>query len=295
MIKQGFLDRSIVQRSASLRTFITAAWLGWQIESNWADPFLFAVYSIVRPLASVSILVVMYSVITDGALDDPLFAYIYLGNALYILVGQVITGVSWVIIDDREHYRVAKQLYTMPISPFFYLMGRGVARLMIGMVSLLITVGVGIIAFDLPITLTDVNIPLLIVSMVVGIVSLACIGLILGAVTLSMARHFWSVGEAVAGALYLFTGAIFPIEVLPSVLQPFSYALPMTYWLEVTRRALLGSDMATFPTFAEWSDGQLLGVLSLMTLFVIGFSWWFFQAALTRAKNRGMLDMESSY
>ncbi len=33
------------------RSFRTAAWLGWQIESNWADPFLFAVYSIVKPLA----------------------------------------------------------------------------------------------------------------------------------------------------------------------------------------------------------------------------------------------------
>jgi ABC-2 type transport system permease protein len=27
-----------------LRSFRLAAWLGWQIESNWADPFLFAVY-----------------------------------------------------------------------------------------------------------------------------------------------------------------------------------------------------------------------------------------------------------
>ncbi len=25
------------------RSFWVAAWLGWQIESNWTDPFLFAV------------------------------------------------------------------------------------------------------------------------------------------------------------------------------------------------------------------------------------------------------------
>ena len=48
------------------RSFRMASWLGWQIESNWADPFLFAVYSIIKPLAGAAILVVMYTVITNG-------------------------------------------------------------------------------------------------------------------------------------------------------------------------------------------------------------------------------------
>ena len=48
------------------RSFRTAAWLGWQIESNWTDPFLFAIYSIVKDLASAAMLVVMYSIITNG-------------------------------------------------------------------------------------------------------------------------------------------------------------------------------------------------------------------------------------
>jgi ABC-2 type transport system permease protein len=102
MIAERLLNIPVVRRSNALRTFITAAWLGWQIESNWTDPVLFAIYSIARPIASVLILVVMYSVITNGATQEPIFAYIYLGNALYILVGQVVSGVSWTIINDRE-------------------------------------------------------------------------------------------------------------------------------------------------------------------------------------------------
>ena len=102
------VNHPFIRRSDSLRSFFTAAWLGWQIESNWADPFLFAIYSIARPISGVMILVLMYNVITNGATGEPIFAYIYLGNALYIMVGMVITGVSWTIIDDREHYRVAK-------------------------------------------------------------------------------------------------------------------------------------------------------------------------------------------
>ena len=39
------------------RSFRMAAWLGWQIESNWTDPFLFAIYSIIKPLSGAAILV----------------------------------------------------------------------------------------------------------------------------------------------------------------------------------------------------------------------------------------------
>ena len=67
--------------AASWHSFITAAWLGWQIESNWADPFLFAVYSFVKPLSSAGILVVMYGLVSRGNFGTPIFAYIYIGMA----------------------------------------------------------------------------------------------------------------------------------------------------------------------------------------------------------------------
>ena len=64
--------------------------------------------------------------------------------------------------------------------------------------------------------------------------------LLLGAATLQMARHYWSVGESVAGALYLLCGAIFPLDSLPGWLRPVGMVLPLTYWLESLRRSLLG-------------------------------------------------------
>ena len=43
-----------------------AAWLGWQVEANWADPFLFFVYAIVKPLATTLILFIMVRVVSQG-------------------------------------------------------------------------------------------------------------------------------------------------------------------------------------------------------------------------------------
>jgi ABC-2 type transport system permease protein len=245
----AFIDRvlniPVVRRNNVLRTFITAAWLGWQIESNWADPILFAIYSIARPIASVLILVVMYSVITNGATQEPIFAYIYLGNALYILVGQVVSGVSWAVLSDREQYRTTRQLYTTPMDSYFYLMGRGMARLLIGLVSLVITISFGVIAFKLPVSIQSVNWLLFISSTFLGILSLASLGLIVGSLTMMMARHFEQIGDALAAALYLFTGAIFPLEVLPA------------YWLCIPGHVLAGIGAAGAAGFKYGSVSYL--------------------------------------
>lgn len=289
------LDLPAVRRNDGLRSFLVAAWLGWEIESNWADPFLFAVYSIVRPVASVLILVVMYSVITQGAFQEPIFPYIYLGNALYILVGQIITGVSWAIIDDREHYRVAKHLYTAPISGYTYLFGRGVARLIIGTISVVITIGFGMVAFKLPIRPTNIDWPLLIASTALGVAALAGLGLMVGAWTMTMARHFWSVGEAVSGAMYLFSGAIFPLDILPGWLRWIGFLFPVTYWLEAARRALLGRGVEGFRTFTGTSNAALLGILAAFTAALLAGSVFFYRWALANSKEKGLLDMETGY
>ncbi|MEO8611915.1 MAG: ABC transporter permease [Chloroflexota bacterium] len=294
-ITERLLNIPFVRRNNVLRTFVTAAWLGWQIESNWADPMLFAIYSIARPIASVLILVVMYSVITNGATQEPIFAYIYLGNALYILVGQVVSGVSWTVISDREQYRTIRQLYTTPMDGYFYLIGRGVARLLIGLMSLVITVGFGVIVFKLPVTFQSINWSLFIVSTVLGIVSLVTLGLVVGSLTMMMARHYNQIGDALAGALYLFTGAIFPLDVLPIWLRPIGFIFPVTYWLELARRALLGSKLVAFPTFKDFSDWQLLGILAVSTVVVTVASVWVYRWSLNRAKENGFFDMETSY
>src|SRR5258708_107519 len=292
-ISQRLLDLPFIRRNESLRTFIIAAWLGWQIESNWADPLLFGIYSIARPLASILILVVMYSVITNGATQQPIFAFIYLGNALYILVAHVISGVSWAVFEDRERYRTMKQIHTAPMDGYAYLMGRGVARLLIGSVSVLISIGFGVIVFKLSVTLE--NWPLVLASTALGVISLACLGLIVGSISMMMACHFDSLGDAISGALYLFTGAIFRVDVMSAVLRPIGFIFPVTYWLEIARRALLGSNASKFPTLAAYSDRQLMAILALMTIGLLIFSVYFYRWMLYQAKDRGLLDIETGY
>jgi ABC-2 type transport system permease protein len=159
----------------------------------------------------------------------------------------------------------------------------------------IITLGFGIVALRLPLRFEQMDIPLLLVSLALGLTGLAFIGLFLGGATMLMVRHAWHVGEAVAGALYLFTGAVFPLSVLPPLLRPIGFALPMTYWLELIRRALLGRGAAAFPTLAGYSNGQLVGLLAGLTLLYGVGALLFFRWAENRARERGLLDQETHY
>jgi len=278
-----------------LPTFRIAAWLGWQIESNWTDPFLFAVYSIVKPVAGAAILVVMYGVITGGDFASPLFSYIYLGNAFYIYVGSVMAGISWAVIDDREHYKTLKYIYISPVRVPFYLAGRGVARFLTGTISVLITISAGLLFLNLQLDLGEVDWLMFIGALALGVVMLANLGLLLAGVTLMIAHHFFLIGEAVASALYLFSGAIFPLDVLPDWLRPVGFAMPLTYWLELLRRALIGNVAEAFPTLSNFSSTQLFGILVGLTVIFGLLSILVFRWCDHQARERGLIDMVTNY
>lgn len=277
------------------RSFRMAAWLGWQIESNWTDPFLFAIYSIIKPVAGAAILVVMYSVITKGDFAQPIFTYIYLGYAFYIYVGSVMTGISWAVIDDREHYKTLKYMYIAPINIPAYLIGRGVAKFLVGSISVLITIIFGVLFLHVNIVFSEINWPLFIASLAIGIVMLAMMGLILAGVSLLIVNHVWFIGDAVAGALFLFSAAIYPLSVLPVWLRWIGYINPVTYWLEILRRSMVGSIAEAFPTFVNLSNLEIVGILVALTIIFGVVSYFVFRRCEFVAREKGMIDMVTNY
>lgn len=277
------------------RSFKIAAWLGWQIESNWASPMLFAIYSVIKPLSGAALLVVMYSIITHGAFGAPIFPYIYLGNAFYIYVGQILAGISWSVMDDRERYKTLKYMYLAPMSFPVYLMGRGVAKFIIASISVFITILFGVLFLHVKIDPALVNWPLFVLTLAIGVVMLALMGLLLAGITMNIANQVWFVGETVASGLYLFSGAIFPLDVLPPFLRPIGFAMPVTYWLELLRRALVGQVAQAFPTLQRFNNLQLLGILLALAAGFGLLSIVVFRICEHRARERGLIDMTSNY
>jgi ABC-2 type transport system permease protein len=95
--------------------------------------------------------------------------------------------------------------------------------------------------------------------------------------------------------LYLFSGAIFPLDTLPAYLRPIGLAMPLTYWFELIRRALLGSGAAAFPTLAGISNPQLFGILATMAAGYTLLAAVVFRFCDHLARERGVIDMTSNY
>ena len=114
------------------------------------------------------------------------------------------------------------------------------------------------------------------------------LGIALAGLSLMLQRGAWMMPDAIAGALYLMAGTIFPIAILPSWAEKIALMMPLTYWLELTRRALLGKARgASFPIAGTPTVLWLLVLTTGLTLVVcIGI----FRVSDRIARERGQID-----
>jgi ABC-2 type transport system permease protein len=217
------------------RSFRTAIGLGWAIESNWSDPFLFAIYTLAKPLAAAMILVVMFNVITGGE-GTEFLQFLIVGSALWNVVFGVMGGLVQSILEDRERYRMMKYVVVTPSSLFPFLLGRSLARILISFIAVGLTLGVGVVLLGVELR---PNVLYLVPALVLGVLAVMALGIFMAGWCLQLRQEAWSYPEAIAGALYLISGAIFPIDILPSFLHPVAYAFPTT-WLTGDHRRPAG-------------------------------------------------------
>lgn len=267
------------------RSFHTAIRLGWAIEANWSDPFLFAVYTVAKPLAAAGILVVMFRIIT-GDQGGEFLQFLVVGAALWNVVFGVMGGLVHSILEDRERYRMMKYVVVTPSSLFPFLLGRSLARVGASLVAVVLTLGVGVVVLGVRL---EPSLPYLVLATILGFLAVMALGILMAGWCLQLRQEAWSYPEAVAGALYLVSGAIFPVDILPRVIQPIAYAFPTTWWLEASRRGLLGHGSPG--DIGRQSDGMVMVWLIVSTAIVVplglvAFSWF-----VRRARQAGLLDM----
>lgn len=275
------------------RGFKAATRLGWEISSNWTQPLIFVIYSVLRPLSAAFILVVMYRVISGGAPDTTAYlAFLVSGVAFWSFVQYGFAGLSNGIVEDRGQYKMLKYVYTSSAHFYVYLLGRGLAQLGSALASAVIVLVVATIALRLPIDPLHVNYPLLVAASFLAL--LAVIGLAMAfGLMLLQAVDAHGYGELGSGVLYVISGAIFPISVLPGVLAAIASLSPLVYWMELIRRSLLGS--AAIRMFPSLSDADVMLRLVVTTVGTLIVAHLVFTWADRRARQKGLIDLESNW
>jgi ABC-2 type transport system permease protein len=282
------------------QSFATAARLGWATESNWADPVLFVIYQVAKPIASVLILVAMLEIVTGGQGDPAYRAFVVSGSALWAFVIGGMSGLAWSVLDDRERYRMLRYLAISPEPMLVLLLGRGAARLGTAAGGAVITLVFGVLVLGVDFELAAVDWGLLLPAMALGLVAVVALGVILAATVMQTRVDAWSYPEAVAGAMFLVVGAVFPLAVLPMPVQAVGLVVPLTWWLEGVRRALFPDMVSAIGGPGSlWTEltgtsvpdaPTLLVLLSLSTGFVTVLSIAVYRWSERRARERGLLD-----
>ena len=265
-----------------------AAWLGWQIESNWADPFVFVVYSVSRPLAMALILAGMYWAVAGHASHAHRFLGFFVANAFHAYVTTVVLGMGWVVVEEREEYETLKYVVTSPIGMFTYLAGRGSVKLLLASLSTLLTLLVGWFLLGQRWAWSSVQWGPLAVALALGLVASLYLGFLVAGLTLMLPRVSVTLNEGIGVALYLLCGVTFPVDMLPRGVRDLALALPFTHWYEALRRFLLGAGASRL--LSGLSDGQLLLALAGTTVAFCILSRWGYLALERRARRLGRID-----
>lgn len=271
----------------ALRNAATSFVLCWKKETNWAGVWVYLPFALLRPLAGALLIFVM---VRAASAPPGYFAPAYLGNAFFQLVPAVLGGLAWAVIEDRERYQMFKYIYLAPGNVVPWLMGHGLARAAhaaIG-VAALAAAGVAFLGVRTP----EFHPALLAVTLALGTACLLFLSLALAGLALLVARHGHFMTESIGGVFFLFSGAVFPIDILPAWIRPLAFASPVTWWLELLRRSLglrFGSALDGVSTPAALA---LLAGFTVLSAF-LGRAAWF--AGERRARWKGLLDATTAY
>lgn len=268
-----------------------SARLGWLVSSNWTSPAVFLVYSVLRPVSAALILTVIYQVITRGRASTYL-AFLITGQAFWSFAQQGLAGFANAILDDRGQYRMLKYIYIAPQPFWSYLVGRAVAQLGGAAASVVIVLVLATIALHLPINLVAVNWPVLILACLLAFAAIVALAMAFTFLLLA-GRDTHGYGEIGAGVLYVISGAIFPIGILPGPVATLAALSPLAYWMELVRRAILHGQ--AFQMFPGLSDLDVLLRLGLAAAGTIALSYLIFRWADHRGRQQGYVDRDVNW
>jgi ABC-2 type transport system permease protein len=197
------------------------------------------------------------------------------------------------VFEDREQYKMLKYVATTPIGLVSYLLGRSLTKFVLATISAILVLAFGIVVLGLRFAVMPLTPFALVAILAVGAVGIVAVGLVLAGLSMVFARQSMMMNEGVSAVLYLFCGVVFPPDLLPSFLRPVALGLPMTYWLEASRRALGVHGFSAL--LSRLTDPQLAGIFVAVTLVWLVAGRWVFARLERRARAEGLLDITTAW
>lgn len=166
---------------------------------------------------------------------DMITSYFLIPAILGILMHMLtILFTSFTIVRERETGTL-EQLMVTPVRVMDLMIGKLIPYTVIGFADMILTLGVMVWFFDIPIS---GNFGFLCLASVIFILTSLAIGLLISTTCRTQVQAI-QVTIAILLPSLLLTGFVFPIEPMPWFIKIISYALPLTYYLEIIRGVVI--------------------------------------------------------
>jgi len=174
--------------------------------------------------------------------------WFFLPGVIGVLIMQIsLILTSTAIVREKEN-NTLEQLVVSPVSKIEFIFGKILPYVLIAFADFYFILLIGWLLFDLPQATSQL---MLFVLAFVYVASLISMGLAISTVSQTQQQAiFLSIFILIPSILL--SGFIFPIEAMPAYIQPVSYVLPFTYFVEIIRGILIkGNDFSVLaPSYA---------------------------------------------
>ncbi len=162
-----------------------------------------------------------------------------LGNALQAVSYSTVFSICN-ISGDEKHAGTLSLIMMTPSRIFTVVLGESLFQIITGMVTAFFSLFIAATFFG--VSFAHVNLAAIIAVIMVTCFAMAGFGLMLGSFGIYLRS------STLLASLFMYVGLVFcgvnfPIDGLPSFLQPISYALPLTYGVKSLSLAVGGSDI----------------------------------------------------
>lgn len=224
-----------------------------QLRLSFARPMMqFLV--LLNPLLSIT---TYYFLFRQGAVTGA-GEYVLVGSSLILLWGTILWSSATDI--DRERWMGTFELLLIAPVPFpVTIFGKILGNMVLGVLTLLINVACGMLLFGLRVDVAEPG--RLALTLAVALASFSGFSLML-ALLFTLARGANSIANGLAYPIYLFSGLLFPLTLLPGWARAAGLVMPLGWAREAARWALLGeTGAAELWTSSFWAAlGGLGGV-----------------------------------
>lgn len=225
-----------------------------------------------RSLAS-SILATKYGVASIEGM-------IILGTVVYMVYGRLLAGRS-LSLNQEGYAGTLEPLFLTPANRLTILLANGVSSLIDAGWMIVIVFLAGWLLFGF--NLGTGSLLIISVATLSTIIALLAFSTFLSSFFLASRNADQMVG-LIQGPIRFFSGTTFPVSAIPSLLQPVSYLIPVTYAVEVLRDSVYTS-VDAFGLIREF------GILYFVTAILFALSYLSVKTLENHAKRTGRLSV----